>query len=382
MTVKFNDLKSVNDSYGKELTNAIDDVLDRGWYIHGNQVRMFEKEYAEYIGAKYCVAVGNGLDALTLILQAWKDMGGWTEGDEVIVPSHTFIATVLAISRLGLRPVFCEVRTDNALMDEHMLEGLVTYRTRAVMPVHLYGRVCDMDAIMRIARTHNLKVCEDACQAHGAIYSSSLKMDLTSMFGRRAGNIGDAAAFSFYPGKNLGCLGDGGCITTNDDELASMLRKLANYGQSDKYVHELKGINSRLDELQAAVLRVKLRSLDKENNRRMEIARYYCDNIHNEWIKVPKMVSDMSNVYHVFPVRCKYRDNLWSYLRNNGIETLIHYPTPVHRQNAYKESCYVQLPVTEEWANEELSIPMYATLTDEEVRYVCETMNGYKGQPL
>ncbi len=377
MTVKFNDLKKVNDSFGHDLTDAIDDVLSKGWYIQGHQVQMFEREFADFIGSKFCISVGNGLDALTIIFQAWKDMYGWTEGDEVIVPSHTFAASVLAISRVGLKPVFCEVRTDNALMDENVLEGLVTYRTRAIVPVHLYGRVCNMDQIMTIAHTHNLKVCEDACQAHGAIYSSSLKMDLTSMFGRRAGNIGDAAAFSFYPCKNLGCLGDGGCITTNDPDLASIVRKHANYGQSDKYVHEVKGVNSRLDEIQAAVLRVKLRSLDKDNNRRMEIAKFYCENINNEWVKVPQLVTDMSNVYHVFPVKCKYRDNLWSFLRTQGIETLIHYPMPVHRQKAFKESGYLQLPITDDWANEELSLPINSVLTDDEIRYVVKTMNEY-----
>lgn len=375
--IKFNDLRRVNESYGKELTEAISNVVQQGWYIHGKQVDSFELEFADYVGAKYCIGVGNGLDALTLILQAWKEMYGWSEGDEVIVPSHTFVATVLAVSRVGLRPVFCEVRSDNALMDENMLEGLLTYRTKAIIPVHLYGRICNMDPILNIARTNGLKVCEDACQAHGAIYSSSLKMDLTSMFGNRAGNIGDAAAFSFYPGKNLGCMGDGGCVTINDPEEAIMIRRLANYGQSEKYVHEVKGFNSRLDELQAAMLRVKLKRLDKDNNRRQEIARYYCDNIRNVWIKVPQFVPDMSNVYHIFPIRCKDRDKLQAYLNGCGIETLIHYPTLVHKQKAYKEYSFTQLPVSEEWAAEELSLPMSCVLTDKEVIEIVKCVNGF-----
>lgn len=377
MDIKFNDLKRVNDSFGQELKTAIDGVMQSGWYIKGRQTELFEGEFAEYVGTKYCIGTGNGLDALSLILQTWKEMYGWTDGDEVIVPSHTFVATVLAISRIGLRPVFCDVNAVHALIDETLIEGLVTYRTRAIMPVHLYGRMCNMDAILEIAHRHGLKVCEDACQAHGAIYSSSIKMDLTSMFGNRAGSIGDAAAFSFYPGKNLGCLGDGGCITTNNADEAVVMRKMANYGQSDKYVHELKGFNSRLDELQAAVLRVKLRRLDKDNCRRLELAKYYCENIHNEWIKLPSYEHDMSNVYHVFPIRCKNRDNLWSCLRSHGVETLIHYPTPVHRQQAYKEHAFLHLPISEGWAAEELSLPMNCILKDEEVEYVVDCLNDY-----
>lgn len=377
MNVKYNDLKRVNDTYGEDLTEAINGVLAKGWYVKGREVELFEREFAEYVGTKYCIGVGNGLDALTLILQAWKEIYGWTEGDEVIVPSHTFIATALAVSSIGLKPVFCEVRGDNALMDESLLEGMISYRTKTIIPVHLYGQMCEMDTINQIARSHGLKVLEDACQAHGALYNSSLKMDLTSMFGRRAGNLGCAAAFSFYPGKNLGCLGDGGCVVTNDEDVAVMIRQMANYGQSDKYVHNYKGVNTRLDELQAAILRVKLRRLDKDNARRLEIAKYYCENIKNEWIKVPRFIGDMSNVYHVFPVRCKNRDNLWSYLRNCGIETLIHYPVPIYKQKAYQEYAYLHMPETEDWSNEELSLPLNVSLTDEEVRWIVEKINGY-----
>lgn len=377
MEVKYCNLKRINESFGDELKEAVNNVIDKGWYVKGREVELFEQEFADYIGTRYCVGVGNGYDALSLVLETWKEIYGWAEGDEVIVPSHTFIATVEAISRLGLRPVFCDVHASTALINASMIEGLITYRTKAIIPVHLYGMVCEMDEINQIARSHGLKVLEDACQAHGALYNSSLKMDLTSMFGKRAGNLGNAAAFSFYPAKNLGCLGDGGCITTNDDELAKLIRIKANYGQTAKYVHEYNGRNSRLDEVQAAVLRVKLRRLDKDNARRMEIAKFYQENIHNEWIKTPKYVSDTSNVYHVFPIKCKNRDNLWSTLRYNEIETLIHYPVPVHKQQAYKDYSYLHLPNTEDWANDELSLPINSVLTAEEVNWVVKCINDY-----
>ena len=377
MEVKYNDLKRVNESFGEELKEVINNVVDGGWYIKGKQLNLFEKEFAAYVGTRYCVGVGNGLDALTLVLEVWKEIYGWSEGDEIILPSLTFAATAQAVIRVGLKPVFCEVNCSTALIDETMIEGLITYRTKAIIPVHLYGRVCEMDIINQIARSHGLKVLEDACQAHGALYNSSMKIDLTSMFGKRAGNLGLAAAFSFYPGKNIGCLGDGGCITTNDEELAKLIRAKANYGQTDKYVHEYSGVNSRLDEIQAAILRLKLRRLDKDNARRMEIAKYYSSNINNEWVKVPKFSGDMSNVYHIFPVKCKNRDNLWAYLRNCGIETLIHYPVAVHKQKAFNQFNYLHLPITEDWANEELSLPINPTLTEDEIKWVVQCLNEY-----
>lgn len=377
MDIKFNDLQKLNASFGEELNIAIQNVVSKGWYIKGREVTMFEREFADYIGSRFCITVGNGLDALTLVLQAWKEIYGWTNGDEVILPSHTFVATAMAISRLGLKPVFCDIRKEDALIDTNLIEGLITYRTKAIIPVHIYGNICDIDTINRLVQNHGIKVLEDACQAHGALYNSTQKTDITNMFGHRAGNIGNAGAFSFYPGKNLGCLGDGGCIVTNNEDEATIIRQLANYGQSDKYVHNYKGVNSRLDEIQAAVLRVKLKRLDKDNSRRREIAHYYCTNIQNELIKTPKFVEDMSNVYHIFPVRCKNRDNLWSYLRNCGIETLIHYPVPIHKQKAYQEYSHIQMPNAETWSYEELSLPINAILTDEEIKYITDCINQY-----
>lgn len=375
--ILFNDIKRVNASFDPELSEAVSRVVNSGWYILGKEVEAFEKEYSEYIGVKHCLGVGNGLDALSLVLCAWKKMYGWQDGDEILIPSHTFIATALAVSRVGMRPVFCESHADTAVMDETLIEGLISDKTKAIIPVHLYGQVCEMDTINQIARTHDLKVLEDACQSQGAIYNSSLKMDLTSMFGKRAGNLANAAAFSFYPGKNLGAIGDAGCITTNDSELFDIVRKMANYGQKEKYCHEYKGLNSRLDEIQAAVLRVKLRRLDKDNSRRLEIAKYYSDNIRNQWIKTPRIVLDHSNVYHIYPIRCKNRDNLYCYLREHDIETLIHYPVPVHKQKAYEEYANTQLPIAEDWANEELSLPIFPALTDEEVECVVQYLNQY-----
>ena len=378
MKVKFLDLKKINSSFGSEINDAVTRVLNSGFYIKGLEVEMFEKEFAQYIGTKHCIAVGNGLDALTIILEAWKTRYGWTEGDEIIVPANTFIATVSAVCRAGLKPVFCDVCADSALIDVASLEGKITYRTKALIPVHLYGQACNMDLINNIARMHNLLVLEDSCQAHGALYDSANISNLSSMFGARTGNISDAAAFSFYPCKNMGALGDGGAITTNDDDLAEWIRCFANYGQSEKYYHVYKGVNSRLDEIQAAVLRVKLRRLDHDNARRLEIARRYTSEIKNSNVTVPKLVSNNSHVYHVFAVRCKTRDDLQKYLKNKGVETLIHYPIPVHKQKAFAQYSYMHFPEAELWALEELSLPISPVMTDEEVRYVVKCINDYK----
>lgn len=374
--VHFYDLKRVNSTFGEELDEAIRRVVHSGWFVKGHEVESFEHEYAEYVGVKYCIGVGNGLDALTAVLRAWKLMYGWNDGDEVIVPDNTFIATALAVSRVGLIPVFCEPHIVMPAIDETKIEGLITPRTRVIIPVHLYGMMCRMDQINRIARKHGLKVLEDACQAHGALYySDGTEKELSTLFGSRAGNNSDAAAFSFYPAKNLGCLGDGGAVATNNQELAMMVRSLTNYGQEKKYVHVYKGFNSRLDELQAAVLRVKLRHLDSANNRRIEIAHYYSTHICHPAVELLPDTTDCSHVYHVYAIKCKNRDYLQTLLHDHGIETLIHYPIPIHKQKAYAECTHLRFPVAEMWSDTELSLPISQAMSDEEVRQVVDCIN-------
>lgn len=369
MEVKFLDLSKINASFGDELIKVSESVIKRGWYVSGNELALFESEFSQYIGVDFCVGVGNGLDALSLVLSAWKQMYGWKYGDEVIVPGNTFIATLLAVSNVGLRPVLCDVKDSDALIDTTSLDRCLTTRTRAIIPVHLYGQICDMGPILNFATEHSLKVLEDACQAHGALCDIG-----------RAGALGDAAAFSFYPGKNLGTLGDGGCVTTSDSELADIVRKLSNYGQTSKYVHDLKGINSRLDELQAAFLRVKLRRLDEDNNKRKMNAMLYSQGICNKDIIIPESPAIIdSHVYHTYPIRTKRRDDLQGYMNEHGIQTLIHYPCPPHLQNAYTEYRDVCLPVCEKWANEELSIPMSPVLTNDEIEYVIKVLNAWNG---
>ena len=365
--MKFLDLKKVNDSYRKEIDEAMRRVLDSGWYINGDSVSEFEREFANYVGADHCVGVGNGLDALTLVLTAWKEMHAWDHNTEVIVPANTFIATILAISRAGLKPVLCEPRKDNALIDCDKAFRLINEHTRVIIPVHLYGRTCDMASINVMAFKHGLKVLEDACQAHGAFSDT-----------RRAGNLGDAAAFSFYPGKNLGALGDAGAVTTNNKDLAERVRRLANYGQSQKYVHLVKGVNSRLDELQAAILRAKLPRLDKDNERRRWIAEYYNKHIIHPDIVLPVSGRYIGNVFHIYPVRCQQRDHLQAWLSVNGVQTQIHYPCPPHRQQAYREWASLHLPVTDIWSNTELSLPISPAMSDEEVEYVAQTINKFE----
>ncbi len=368
MQIDFLNLKKLNDSYQPALSEAVQRIVESGWYIQGKAVADFEREYAAYCGVTHCVGAGNGLDALTLVLRAWKTMYHWSDGDEVIVPANTFIATLLAVSMAGLTPVMCEPRANDALMDAAQLDTLLTERTRVILPVHLYGQICDMESICRVAHDHGLLVLEDACQAHGAVYAD----------GRRTGALGDAAAFSFYPGKNLGALGDGGCVTTSDTELATMVRQLANYGQTEKYVHRLKGVNSRLDEVQAAVLSVKLRRLDTDNERRRCIARRYFAEITNPLLTMfDAPASWESHVFHLFVVRCKHRDHLQQYLKQRGIGTLIHYPIAPHRQEAYGEYANLSLPVTETLQDEILSLPISQVMTDEEVDRVIAAINSF-----
>ncbi len=363
--VVFLDLQRVNASFGTLLLQAVERVARSGWYLYGQEVRAFEQEFAAYVGTTQCVGCGNGLDALTLVLLAWRRLLGWQDGDEVIVPSNTFVATVLAVSRAGLRPVMCEPHMADGLMDATLLEPLVTERTRAIVPVHLYGCLCDMEAVGRVARRHGLKVLEDACQAHGAVRG-----------GKRAGSMGDAAAFSFYPGKNLGALGDAGCITTDDESLAETVRSLANYGQTEKYVNRMQGLNSRMDEVQAAVLRVKLQRLDADNQRRRDIARHYTAQLqHTGLLSLPDVPAEPgTHVFHIYSTRVRERDAVRRRLAQDGVQTLIHYPIPPHRQQAYSQLGTLHLPVADEWARTELSLPISAVMSDEEVERVVQAV--------
>lgn len=359
MNVKFLDLQKINQSYGTALEDAANGVIRSGWYLLGTQLGTFEQEWAEYCGARHAIGVGNGLDALRLVLTCWKIMYGWQDGDEVIVPANTFIATPLAVSQAGLTPVFCDVNDADALIrtDEDYLSTLLTDRTRCIIPVHLYGRLANLDAIHNFASAHNLLVLEDACQAHGA----------------KSGYQGSrTCAYSFYPGKNLGALGDGGCVTTDDDELATLVRNVANYGQSVKYVHDFQGINSRLDEIQAAILRVKLQRLDADNSRRREIASRYEEAFAGK--KTPN-TPDLSNVYHIYAIRTSQRAELQAKLASAGIQTLIHYPIPCHHQKAYQTDEHLTLPNAERWCSETLSLPISPVLTDEEVEYVIRALS-------
>jgi len=311
--------------------------------------------------------VGNGLDALKLILRAYKEKEGWADGDEVIVPANTFVATILAISEAGLTPVLCEPSLQDYLIDVERLDDLLTERTRAVIPVHLYGRVCNMEAIMRWAKAHGLKVVEDAAQAHGAIYQ-----------GRRAGHLGDAAGFSFYPGKNLGALGDAGCVTTDDDTLAEIVRMMGNYGSEEKYIYRYKGVNSRTDEIQAAALSVKLPRLDEDNARRREIAQMYSSGIDNPLITLPALPQNLEeHVFYVYPVRCPARQALQEYLRKNNIQTQIHYPVAPHKQQAFAEWNTQRYPVTERIHREILSLPISPLLTNGQVKRIVKILNDF-----
>lgn len=347
-----------------ELRGAFDRVFTRSWYIEGVEDEAFEKDFAEYCGAKYCIGVGNGLDALMLSLKAL----GVGVGDEVIVPSNTYIATALAVTYVGAKPVFVEpdIRTFN--IDPSLIEAVITEKTKAIMPVHLYGQACDMDPIMEIAKKYKLFVVEDCAQAHGAIYK-----------GQKVGTFGDAAGFSFYPGKNLGALGDAGAVVTNNKELADKIRTLGNYGSDYKYHHIYKGNNSRLDELQAALLAAKLPHLERMNENRNSTAKKYLDNIHNDRIILPFVPQYAIPVWHIFGVRCKNRDALEKHLNEAGIGTNKHYPIPMHMQEAYRDLGYKagDLPIAEEISSTELSIPMYYGMTDEEIEYIVDKMNSF-----
>lgn len=360
--IKFLDLHKINERFREEIDLKIKQILDSGWYLLGKQDEEFENNFAKYCGVKHCIGCANGLDALNLIIRGY----GFGNGDEIIVPANTYIASILAISENGCIPVLVEPDINTYNINPDLIEEKITSKTKAIMVVHLYGQAVKMSKIWELAKKYNLKVIEDSAQAHGAIYQ-----------GKRVGNLGDASGFSFYPGKNLGCMGDGGCITTNDDELAKKIRAIANYGSDYKYHHIYKGINSRLDEIQAAILDVKLPYLDRDNERRKIIAKYYRENIKNPKIVLPHTKDEKSHVWHVFVVRTENREELQKHLENNGIQTNIHYPTPPHKQGAYKELEQLSLPITEEIHRTVMSLPISPVMTDEEVKKVVEVVNEY-----
>lgn len=365
--IKFLDLMAVTAMHADEINAAVQRVVNGGWYLQGNENKAFTEEYARYIGTRYCVGCGNGLDALTLILRAYKEMGRLHDGDEVIVPANTYIATILAITENNLTPVLVEPRIDTYQIDDRLIERAITSRTRAIMIVHLYGLCAYTERINEICHNHNLLLIEDNAQAHGCRYNDRL-----------TGSLGNAAAHSFYPGKNLGALGDGGAVTTDDEELANMIGALGNYGSERKYVFQYKGRNSRLDEIQAAVLRVKLKYLDTDNALRRNIAMQYIEHIDNPLLTLPSTDYCHRSVHHIFPVLCSERERLQQHLLNQGIQTMIHYPIPPHRQQCYADIGLLSLPITERIHSEELSLPLNPTLQQEEIERIIEAANSFK----
>ena len=365
--IKFLDLEAVNAAYAEEIEEAALRVARSGWYLRGEETRRFEEAYAQYIGCRHAIGCGNGLDALRLIFRAYIEMGLLCEGDEVIVPANTYIASILAITDNRLNPVLVEPNIDTLQIDEALIERAITSRTRAILLVHLYGRCAYTEGIGDLCNRHKLLLVEDNAQAHGCSYK-----------GKRTGALGHAAGHSFYPGKNLGALGDAGCVTTNDNALAAVVRALGNYGSEEKYVCKYAGYNSRIDELQAAMLAVKLNHLDEANRHRVAIAELYYKGIVNPLIRLPQHVPAANNVYHLFPVFCEERDRLQQYLKEQGIETLIHYPIAPHRQECYREYAHLSLPVTEQLHRTELSLPIGPTMTFGEAQKVIEVINNFK----
>lgn len=364
--IPFLDLKAINFQYRDELIESCTRVIDSGWYVQGNECKEFEKEFAQYCGTKYAIGVANGLDALVLILRAYKEMGIINDGDEVIVPSNTYIASILAISQNNFVPILVEPDIGTYLIDSSKIEEKITSKTKAIMPVHLYGHTCEMDKINEVAKKYNLKVIEDSAQSHGAYYKE-----------KRSGNLGDASGFSFYPGKNLGALGDGGAVTTNDEELANTIRTLGNYGSAKKYENIYKGTNSRLDEIQAAMLRVKLRYLDKEIEERRKVANYYLDNIKNNNIILPQLKKQNSHVWHLFVIKTTQREGLQQYLFDSGVQTLIHYPLAPHKQEAYTEWNNKSYPISEQIHNEILSLPISGVQSMKDTKKIVRIINEY-----
>jgi dTDP-4-amino-4,6-dideoxygalactose transaminase len=367
MIIPFLSLKDVTALHNAEINEAVTRVVNNGWYLQGEENEKFEVNYAEYIGSKYCVGCANGLDALIWIFRAYIEMGLMQTGDEVIVPANTYIATILALTENGLKPVFVEPRLNTLEINDDLIENLITPRTKAICIVHLYGRCAYTEKIGTLCKKYNLKLVEDNAQAHGCRFNDD----------RLTGSIGDAAGHSFYPGKNLGALGDGGAVTTSDPDLAAVVRALANYGSQKKYVFKYCGRNSRLDEIQAAVLSIKLKYLDQDNAHRKQVAQYYIDNINNPSVTLPDTMPMNSNAFHLFPILCIKRDEMHNYLENNGIGTAIHYPIPPHKQECYKEWNSMSLPITEQIAAQELSLPIGPSITMEEVRQVVELINKF-----
>lgn len=365
--IPFLSLKDVTNLHSEEIHEAVSRVVNSGWYLQGEENKRFEENYAKYIGSDYCIGCANGLDALIWIFRAYIELGVMKPGDEVIVPANTYIATILSITENGLVPVLVEPRLNTLEIDDALIEQAITPSTKAICIVHLYGRLAYTPQIEELCKKYNLKLVEDNAQAHGCMFN-----------GRKTGSLGDVAGHSFYPGKNLGALGDGGAVTTNNKELADTIRTLANYGSPKKYIFKYCGRNSRLDEIQAAVLDVKLKYLDKDNAHRKQIARYYYEHIQNPAITLPEQMTDESNVYHLFPVLCDRRDGLQEHLKQQGIGTVIHYPLPPHKQECYSEWGKLSFPITEQIANRELSIPIGPSITREEAAVVVEAINQFK----
>lgn len=365
--IKFLDLQKITLKYSQEIHEAVNSVVDSGWYLQGKENERFEENYSKYIGTKYTISCANGLDALIWILRAYIELGIIQKGDEIIVPANTFIATILAITENGLVPVLVEPKKNTLEIDEDLIEEKITQKTKGIMIVHLYGRCAYTEKIGSICRKYNLKLLEDNAQAHGCEYN-----------GIKTGALGDAAAHSFYPGKNLGAFGDAGAVTTNDEKLAETIRSLGNYGSQKKYVFKYCGRNSRLDEIQAAVLDVKLRHLDEDILLRQQVANYYYDNIKNPLITLPDRLDDKNNVYHLFPIFCDRRDELQEYLKQNNIQTLIHYPVAPHKQECYSSWNAMSLPITEQLAETELSLPISPVMEEDEVKEVVRVLNLFK----
>ena len=365
--IKFLDLQKITAKYADEIHEAVLRVVDSGWYLQGAENERFEHNFANYIGTDHAIGCANGLDALIWIFRAYIEMGVMQPGDEIIVPANTYIATILAITENGLTPVLVEPRLSDYQLDDSLIESHITPRTKAICIVHLYGQCAYTEKIGELCKKYNLKLVEDNAQAHGCLYN-----------GRKTGSLGDAAGHSFYPGKNLGAFGDAGAVTTNDKELADTVRALANYGSNKKYVFRYTGRNSRLDEIQAAILDVKLRHLDEDVALRQSVAKRYCSEINNPKITLPAISDWSAHAFHLFPVRCAERDRLQQYLTECGVQTIIHYPIPPHKQECYSEWNSLSLPVTELIHNEELSLPISPVMSDEEVSAVIEAVNNFE----
>lgn len=365
-TVQFLPLQRINAKHLAEIQQAVAKVLQSGWYVNGKEVSNFEKNYSRFTGAEYCIGTGNGLDALKLIFKGLIEIGKLRKGDRILVPANSFVASALAIEEAGLRPVFIDVNEDTFNIDLTEIERAGSYQVRGILAVHLFGQLSISQALLDYAKTKNLVIVEDAAQSVGASYQS-----------KTSGNIGEAAAVSFYPGKNLGAFGDAGAITTNNEKLAEACRSLANYGSSKKYHHDLKGVNSRLDELQAAILNVKLKYIALENQERVEIAKFYLRNIKNDLVTLPEVANFNSHVFHLFVIKTKHRKALQAHLASKGIETLIHYPICIHKQEAYKEYKSVSCPVSERLSQEILSLPVFPGMTAEETEKVVIAVNSF-----